>query len=53
MGCDIHWILERRHQDGAWEATYSKYVALLLGASALVFLAARRADFSWLRPTRL
>jgi hypothetical protein len=24
MGCDIHWILERRHQDGAWEATYSK-----------------------------
>lgn len=24
MGCDIHWILERRHQDGRWEATYSK-----------------------------
>jgi hypothetical protein len=23
MGCDIHWILERRHQDGRWEATYS------------------------------
>jgi hypothetical protein len=20
MGCDIHWDLERRHQDGAWEA---------------------------------
>jgi len=24
MGCDIHWILERRHPDGLWEATYSK-----------------------------
>ena len=24
MGCDIHWILERRHPDGRWEATYSK-----------------------------
>jgi hypothetical protein len=24
MGCDIHWILERRHPDGIWEATYSK-----------------------------
>lgn len=23
MGCDIHWILERRHQDGAWEAVQS------------------------------
>lgn len=23
MGCDIHWILERRHPDGLWEATYS------------------------------
>lgn len=23
MGCDIHWILERRHRDGSWEAVMS------------------------------
>lgn len=24
MGCDIHWVIERQHQDGAWEAVLSK-----------------------------
>jgi hypothetical protein len=24
MGTDIHWVIERRHRDGAWEAVSSK-----------------------------
>jgi hypothetical protein len=24
MGCDIHWIIERKHSDGDWEAVASK-----------------------------
>lgn len=24
MGCDIHWVIERQHQDGTWEAVMSE-----------------------------
>lgn len=24
MGCDIHWVIERQHQDGSWEAVMSE-----------------------------
>lgn len=27
MGCDIHWIIERKHRDGIWEAVHSKAYA--------------------------
>lgn len=25
MGADIHWVMERRHADGGWEAVISKF----------------------------
>jgi len=24
MGCDIHWVIERQHQDGSWKAVMSE-----------------------------
>jgi hypothetical protein len=29
MGCDIHWIIERQHQDGTWEAVMSETYELI------------------------
>jgi len=25
LGCDIHWTIERLHQDGVWEGVFSKH----------------------------
>jgi hypothetical protein len=33
MGADIHWVIERKHDDGAWEAVASKdYLWMVLHA---------------------